>query len=202
MKIKSGKELVHNTILLATTSLHKIAEFSALFALYAPEYHFITLNDLNQSQDDSPETGHTFSANSQQKSAYYWSKYQMPVLCDDSGLEVFNLDNFPGIYSKRWLEQAGFDHKIKELITMLNGKPSSCQYVCALTFKNQTQSHTFVKTVKGQLVMPDINGGFGFDIGFYLPQYQTTFSHLPLAIKNRISHRAQAFKAFIKWMKD
>ncbi|MBQ3879273.1 MAG: non-canonical purine NTP pyrophosphatase, partial [Oscillospiraceae bacterium] len=38
--------------------------------------------------------------------------------------------------------------------------------------------------------------GFGYDPLFYLPQYGVTFGELAPEIKNEISHRAKALKAF------
>ena len=44
-------------------------------------------------------------------------------------------------------------------------------------------------------------GAFGYDPIFLVPAYGKTMAQLPLAVKNRISHRARAFAAarpFIK----
>jgi XTP/dITP diphosphohydrolase len=40
--------------------------------------------------------------------------------------------------------------------------------------------------------------GFGFDPVFYVPEFGCAMAELPTEVKNRISHRARAFRA-IEW---
>ena len=44
-------------------------------------------------------------------------------------------------------------------------------------------------------VRPRGAGGFGYDPVFLLPQHDCVMAQIPAAEKNRISHRAQAFRA-------
>jgi XTP/dITP diphosphohydrolase len=43
---------------------------------------------------------------------------------------------------------------------------------------------------------PEGDGGFGYDPVFFLPDRGLTVAQIPLEIKNRISHRAQAVLKF------
>lgn len=188
-------------ILLATTNIHKINEYNDLFNKYSHQFQFISLKDLDAQDDDAPETGDTFRANALEKAHYYAKKYQLAVICDDSGLEVPSLNNFPGIYSKRWLEAKAFNYKIKQLLKMINNKSNDCRYVCAIAYVDKYHQNVFMGTIAGKLISPlSLQEGFGFDSGFYLPNYHKTFSKLDVEVKNNISHRTLAFKQLIKWL--
>lgn len=189
-------------ILLATTSFHKIIEFKNLNNLFGNKFTLISLNELEKDIDEAPETSKTFQGNALQKANYYWNKYHIPVLCDDSGLEVFELKLFPGVNSKRWLENKGFNFKIKKLLAMIGNKDCACQYVCALAYRDQNHEQVFIGKFKGKLVKPTTKKSFGFDSGFYVNQYQTIFSNISLENKNKISHRYQAFKKFVDWFNE
>ncbi len=186
-------------ILLATTSSHKIIEFKNLVSLSQQPITLLSLKQFKNCQDEAPETHDNFADNALQKANYYWNKYHLPVLCDDSGLEVFKLNHFPGVNSKRWLEKKGFNFKINELLKMLKNKDNSCQYVCALAYRDQNHQKVFIGTFAGKLVKPQNNHGFGFDSGFFVEKYETTLENIQLETKNRISHRAIAFSQFTKW---
>ncbi|OHB91151.1 MAG: hypothetical protein A3D89_03435 [Planctomycetes bacterium RIFCSPHIGHO2_02_FULL_52_58] len=61
--------------------------------------------------------------------------------------------------------------------------------------------------VEGQcegLVSQEARGeqGFGYDPVFYLPGYGKTFAELGPAVKNQISHRAQALKKFRERLRE
>ena len=48
---------------------------------------------------------------------------------------------------------------------------------------------------------PHGDGGFGYDPVFYLPSYDKTVAQLPLEVKNRISHRANAVQKAVEPLK-
>ena len=49
---------------------------------------------------------------------------------------------------------------------------------------------------------PEGDEGFGYDPVFYLPSYQQTMSQLPLAVKNTISHRADATRKAVAVLRE
>lgn len=187
-------------ILLATTNEKKVKEFNALFANL--DVDFITLKDLN-CDVESPEDGDTFEANALQKARFYYDMFHMPVISDDSGIEVNNLNNFPGVQSKRWMEDSTYDVKVEKLLSMLDGKDAACQYKAVIAFVDKNHEVTFDGALRGKLVHPDQNNkdAFGYDIGFWIEDKQDLISNLPLAYKNEVSHRAQALRKFLEWIK-
>jgi XTP/dITP diphosphohydrolase len=48
---------------------------------------------------------------------------------------------------------------------------------------------------------PQGDDGFGYDPVFYLPSYDKTVAQLPLDVKNRISHRANAAQKAVETLK-
>lgn len=48
------------------------------------------------------EDGNTFEANAKIKAEKIYNMYQLPTIADDSGLEVKQLNNAPGIFSARY----------------------------------------------------------------------------------------------------
>jgi len=57
-------------------------------------------------------------------------------------------------------------------------------------------ARTFEGICEGQIAAaPRGSHGFGYDPIFLVPEYGKTMAQLPMTIKNRISHRAQAMAA-------
>lgn len=54
---------------------------------------------IDVAERDDPEA--TYADNAYLKAKAYWDKYHIPVLADDSGLEIFALDKWPGIITAR-----------------------------------------------------------------------------------------------------
>ena len=85
-------------ILVGTSNLGKIAEYKALLQ---PHFDPIPLSDLKLTLDVD-ETGLTYEENALLKLNYLKDKSPIPIITDDSGLEVDLLNGQPGIYSSRW----------------------------------------------------------------------------------------------------
>ena len=80
------------------------------------------------------ETGKSFLENAKLK-ANYFSKYSnLPVISDDSGLEIKALNGKPGIYSARWAKKHGSFKKAMNfiLMKMKKKKDRSANFVCSL----------------------------------------------------------------------
>lgn len=48
--------------------------------------------------EDCLETGNTYKENAIQKATFYFNRTGIPTISDDSGMEVFSLNNEPGIF--------------------------------------------------------------------------------------------------------
>lgn len=190
-------------ILLATHNPNKVIEMKALFGEHF-DVEVISLDDANITEDID-ETGNSFEANALLKAE--WGSNLSGLICisDDSGLEVSALNNEPGIYSARYM---GYDTpytiKNNELIKRLNDKNDrSARYVCAVSIViPEIGSKTFIGELKGQIAYQEKGtGGFGYD-PIFIPENETRhYSEISLSERNQISHRQDALKQAIHYLK-
>ncbi|WP_375315025.1 RdgB/HAM1 family non-canonical purine NTP pyrophosphatase [Spiroplasma endosymbiont of Tipula paludosa] len=193
-------------LFLATTNANKLEEFQNILG---QKYDLKTLLDIKQflgtEIEDIEETGATFIENALIKARTLSKLLQKPVLGDDSGLEILALDNFPGIYSARWMDTTdGFMQASNVILEkMMNIKFRDCRYVCALAFVDVTKNieKVFVGSLNG-LIHSERQGNynFGYDAIFYLPEYKKTLGEITAQEKNQISHRAIAIQKMVNWI--
>lgn len=147
------------------------------------------------------EDGNTFVENAIKKAATVAGVTGKLAAADDSGLEVAALSGEPGVRSSRY---AGEDVTYKEnnlkLLKALKGVPTSkrtARFICVVAVCDRANLIGVVKgTVKGKIAAA-IRGraGFGYDPLFIPDGYTKTFAELGPAVKDKISHRAKAFRA-------
>ena len=145
------------------------------------------------------ETGETYSANARLKAEGFLKAARMPVLSDDSGLEVEALGGAPGVYSARFSpkKNASDADRRQHLLAQLNGKPqpwNACFKCTAILALPDGSDYITTGQCEG-IIIPEERGttGFGYDPVFYLPQHDATMAELGPA-KNEISHRARALQ--------
>lgn len=186
-------------LVLATSNPGKIRELQALLQ----NIHCIAQTTLGLSSPQ--ETGLTFIENALIKARHASQLSNKPALADDSGLVVPALNGEPGIYSARYAgSQASDADNIAQLLTRLATHPETnpvAYFYCALVLV-QHANDPIPLIATGQLVgkihpKPQGTQGFGYDPIFFLPSHQCTLAELPLAIKNTISHRAQALQRLV-----
>lgn len=186
-------------ILIASHNPNKVYEFKNIL----PNFTFITLSDLNDNEDFL-ETGNSFEANSFDKAWYYFQKYQMPTLADDSGLEVEALNNEPGIYSKRYSGLGDHENNLL-ILKKLNGiNNRNARFRCVLTFVfDEDEIMQFEGTINGEIAK-EIKGeeGFGYDPIFLIKKENKTLAELGKDYKNRHSHRAQVLQSFKEHLEE
>lgn len=117
-------------IILASNNQHKVDEFKKV--LFPLGYNVISLKEA-QIEVEPDENGKTFKENALIKCLAV-SKYTKDIiLSDDSGLEIHALNNFPGIYSARFMEGHPYTDKFIAINEKLNGKDDkSANFNCTL----------------------------------------------------------------------
>ena len=182
--------------MLATSNPGKVREFERLLAEGGLPLSVLGLAEVGLSAP--PETGVTFAENAILKAQNAAMRSGLPALADDSGLEVDALGGAPGVYSARYAgEGAGDEANRQRLIAELSRVPEAertGRFRCAIAVALPDGT---VETVEGScegrlITEPRGTEGFGYDPLFLLPGRGRTLAELPLAEKNRISHRAQA----------
>lgn len=186
--------------LFATHNSHKLGEIQAILKGYS----IISLDGL-QDEEEVEETGSTFFENAFLKANHYFQKYHLPTFADDSGLVVLALNGAPGIYSARYSgENVDYARNNQYLLKNMEGQTDRRAYfVCVVCFIDEAgDAHYFEGRLNG-VISQELRGkhGFGYDPLFWLPELSMTVGELPEAKKNEISHRALAFKKFIKFLR-
>jgi len=186
-------------IVLATKNQGKIREIRALLGDLGVDV--LSLNDF-ANVPDVVEDGTTFFANALKKAKAVSEHTGEIVLADDSGLEVEYLKGEPGVYSSRYSgADATDDTNIKKLLLAMEGVPregrgAAFRCVLALYFPDG-RYESFEGRLAGIIHdRPAGGGGFGYDPVLFLPDWGSTVAQLPMEVKNRISHRAQAVSKF------
>ena len=189
---------------LATRNSGKLREFRSLLEPHG--YRVLSLDDVGLTNEHE-ETGSTFSENARLKALCFSAETDLPVLGDDSGLEVFALGARPGIHSARYAGPGATDsERIRKVLGELEsaGAGREARFVCALAL---AQRGTLLAEAEGEcagviLTEPRGSGGFGYDPIFYFPALGKTFAELAGAEKNLHSHRGNAVRALLSRLPD
>lgn len=150
------------------------------------------------------ETGTTFEENALIKARTVAKALNLPVLADDSGLEVDYLDKAPGIYSARFMgHDTSYTIKNQAIIDKLEGvegNDRSARFVCAMALALPDGTEVTTRGTMEGLIAKEIKGtnGFGYDPIVYIPEFGMCSAELAPEQKNAISHRGKALRA----MKD
>ena len=186
----------------ATGNAGKLQEFRALLAPFGSR--ICSLGDLGLPEPE--ETESSFAGNALLKARAGATASGLPTLADDSGLVVAALGGSPGIFTADWAENGvgrSFDLAMAKTWALLEavggGEPQVAEFRCVLAVAwPDGASEVFEGRLEGRIVWP-MRGqfGHGYDPIFQPDGQFLTCGELPPEIKNRISHRADAFQKLI-----
>lgn len=188
-------------IVLVSNNKGKIVEVKSV--LEPLGFNVLCLNDLNI-DIDIEENGTTYEENALIKARFIKNKYSR-IIADDSGIEIFSLDNKPGVFSARFLgETTPYIEKNKIVIDMLKDKEDKgARFVSVIAYVHNGKENIFRGEVEGTITS-EIRGsdGFGYDPIFLPNGFKNTFGEMADNQKNKISHRAIALNKLKEWLKD
>lgn len=148
---------------------------------------------------DVEETGKTLEENALLKARAVVEATGLPVLADDTGLEVDALDGAPGVHTARFAGAgARYEDNVAKLIELMDGRSDrSARFktVVALAFPDGVEV-TAAGSLEGQ-ISDRARGdrGFGYDPVFEVEGQ--TLAEMSLEEKNQLSHRARAIRALV-----
>lgn len=151
------------TFTLASGNKHKAKEFNELFSTGQ-----IQINPAPE-VIEVVEDGDSYAQNAFLKAQAYFKKYQLPVLADDSGLNVEALPGELGIHSARFGGLGLTDSQRVELLLEKMKDVSKDQrlasFTCMLCFYLSDQEVFFFEgRLKGEIALsPSGQDGFGYD---------------------------------------
>jgi len=151
---------------------------------------------------DVEENGKTFIENAIIKARNASLHTGLPALADDSGLEVDYLGGSPGVYSARYAGPEATDpENVDKLLHQLEGASGddrSARFHCVLAFfRNAGDPRPIIceGTWEGLIQnQPSGDNGFGYDPVFYVKSHHCSAAEMDAAVKNQLSHRAQALR--------
>ncbi|MCE9506741.1 MAG: RdgB/HAM1 family non-canonical purine NTP pyrophosphatase [Alphaproteobacteria bacterium] len=190
----SGPELV-----VATHNQGKLAEISEM--LRGRNIKLYAASDFGL--ESPPETGTTFIENSLLKARFVASATGKIALADDSGICVDALGGAPGVYTADWAEEPGardFNYAMKKIHDGIGNDPDRrAHFVSVLTLCwPDGHCETVEGFAHGKIIWPPRGQhGHGCDPVFMPDGYDITYAEMAAAEKNRISHRAEAFRKMI-----
>ena len=195
-------------ILLATGNIGKLIEMENVFR--KAELHdveILTLKDL-ESVEEPIEDGSTFLANAYIKAIYYYDKFKIPTISDDTGLLVESLGGAPGVLSARYGSVNG-EHtdpvkNNERILNELKNNPNrNAKFVTAMYYYDGTNLISSIGELCGTITLePRGTKSFGYSSIFEIPKYKMTLAEIDDELRYAINHRGNASRLLIEQLKD
>lgn len=149
---------------------------------------------------DVEETGATLEDNARIKARAVVEATGLPVLADDTGLEVAAIDGAPGVHTARFAG-AGARYednvaKLLEVMGRIDQRQARFRTVVALAFPDGVEM-VAEGNLDGEIThRPRGERGFGYDPVFEVDG--KTLAEMSSDEKNALSHRARAIRALVE----
>jgi XTP/dITP diphosphohydrolase len=185
-------------MLLATRNDHKLREFGRLL-------DGIVLDPLPEGLPSPEETGDSYAANALIKARAAAAATRRAAIADDSGIEAEALGWRPGVRTARYAGEHASDEENLAKLHREAPAGSALRYVCVVAHVTpEGAEHLFEGRCTGTLAAtPSGGGGFGYD-PLFVPDAAPghTMAELSDADKDAISHRGQAARALLTWLRS
>lgn len=123
-------------------------------------------------------------------------KIRKPLVVEDSGLFIPPLNGFPGAYSA-WAQKKIGNTGILKLLAGFADR--SAYFRSCIAYADRKGLRKFCGEVRGTICGVERgSGGFGYD-PIFVPEGETQTFAENETLKNRLSHRSNAFTAFARW---
>lgn len=189
-------------LLVATNNAHKLKEIRQILS----PHHILVygMKDLNISIPEVEENGKNYYENALIKARALQQVSKMPIIADDSGLEILALNKMPGLHSARFADElGGHANAINKILKDLEGKDRSAQFICDIVLVNvEERPLLFEAIVPGHIGLEVAGeGGFGYDPIFICDELNKSYALLTEEEKNRVSHRGKALQKLLTYLK-
>lgn len=189
-------------LLVATHNAGKLQEIGSLLEGFG----ISVVSAASLGLPEPEETENSFIGNAKLKAHAAARVSGLISLADDSGICVDALKGAPGVYTADWAETPnGRDFTVamertwRELEAAGAPKPWTAQFRCTLVMAwPDEHDEVFEGVMPGAVVWPMRgNQGHGYDPIFVPDGHDITFGEMESGMKNKISHRADAFRKLI-----
>jgi XTP/dITP diphosphohydrolase len=196
-------------VVVASRNKGKLREILALLADEGVAFDLVTIDEIAPDAaliEDEP----TFEANALAKARQAAAATGLPALADDSGLEVSALAGAPGVRSARYAGEPSDDARnnaklLEALRDVGEGAARAACFRCVAAFVDPATGVELTRDGRcdGEILSAGRGTlGFGYDPLFLVPSLGRTMAELELSEKNRLSHRAAAFRALARGLRE
>ncbi len=188
-------------LVFASNNRNKILEIQLLIG---DTFQLKTLEEIG-CKKEIPETQNTIEGNASQKANYIFENYKVNCFADDTGLEIEELNGEPGVKSARYAgEERDSEKNIDKVLLNLQTKSNrNAHFKTIISLLLDKQELLFEGTVEGTITLERKgSNGFGYDSIFIPHGQEHTFAEMNAEEKNKLSHRAIAFKKLARYLKS
>lgn len=191
-------------LLIATKNPGKLLEFKHFLSDLPVEV--LSLKDVGITEDVE-EDGITYEENSSKKALFYTKKSGIAALADDGGIEIAELNNEPGVRSRRWL---GYEATDKELIEHMKNVSKNlphdnrAAYFKTVVTLALPSGETFSEAgeIKGEIAEKPflkLSKGYPYRSFFYLPEIKKFYHEADLSEDEEkiFNHRYKAVQKLL-----
>ena len=190
-------------ILLATNNKHKLQEVREILSPHGIIVYCIS--DLNLDYKEPIEDGKTYKDNALIKANALKELTSLPIIADDSGIEIEALDNKPGLFSSRFAsELGGYENAFNFIFDKVKEKNNSkARFMCDIILVNIEDRPLLFEGICEGNIAKEVRGndGFGYDPIFIPDGYDKSFAEIERKEKNMISHRGRALKKLLVYLR-
>ena len=188
-------------LIFATNNTHKTEEIRALLP---DDFTVVTLEEAGV-HDDIPEPHDTLQDNAAEKARTVYALTHSNCFSDDTGLEVYALNNEPGVHSARYAgEGRSFEKNIDKLLQKMEQvRDRSARFRAVICLVLDGQEYYFEGICEGK-ILEERKGveGFGYDPVFVPDGANKSFAEMSMEEKNNYSQRGMAVAALVAYLKQ
>lgn len=203
-QIPSDSTPCRKRLIIASNNQGKIREFRELLSPYG--FEVLSMREAGFT-DEIVEDGETFEENAHIKAKAVFDAVGLPTMADDSGLEIDFLNGAPGVYSARYAGEGASDKdRCKKVLDEMHGvahELREARFVCSIYFiYDEDDEYSVNGEVHGFIGdKPVGRNGFGYDPIFMINDDES-MATIGEEEKNKISHRANAFRQLSEILKE
>ena len=182
-------------ILFATNNSHKLKEVQDIL----PNLKIVSLKDMGIKVDPD-ENGTTYEENALIKAREIAKYTNLPVLADDSGMEVEAIPHELGLHTARFHPELPQVERNKLVVKLLeNATTRNAKFVCCAVLLVNGKEYKYLHETHGSISNElKGTGGFGYNPIFIPKGYKETYAELSDEEKYKVSHRGVAMRELVK----
>lgn len=195
-------------ILIATTNLGKFNEIMEVLSDVEDFFEFVKLGELNITEQPH-EHGENYLENARIKAEFYREASGLPVIAEDSGIEVASLKNELGMYTRRWGkgENASDTEWVEHFLSVMKKHPDkrAC-FKCTAYYIDENGAHYYFEGecpgVITETLEAQVREGIPLSSCFKAEGCDKVYAALQNEEKNKLSHRGKAMKKLLEHLKS